>query len=301
MKIDRLMGILLYLLRYGKTSAAQLAEKYEVTARTIMRDIDTLCQAGVPITSVYGVNGGYEILDTYVLDKHLASKHDYQNILTALRSMASAYENQAIQVTIQKIELLSQNEESVLALDLGAAHENIDSNLLIQQLEKAIADKRRVAFSYTNSQNVTHDVLAEPVGVVYKWYNWYLIGYSIDHQDYRMYKLVRMEKLSVTAQAVTGAHSLKKVMDEWADTQESIEIKAVGTARIKAKCREYLNIEITKELGNGDFEFRFHAPETENFWFGALLSFGNQVQILEPQSVIDKITRICEELLKKYR
>lgn len=300
MKIDRLMGILLHLLRHGKTSAAQLAEKYEVTVRTIMRDIDTLCQAGIPIASVYGANGGYEILDTYILDKHFASDYDYQNILTALRSMASAYENKAIQETIQKIELLSGNEESVMTLDLGAAHENMGSNLLIQHLEKAIMDKRRVAFSYTNSQNVTHEVIAEPVGVIYKWYNWYLIGYSMEHHGYRMYKLVRMEQLSVTEQAIAGVHSLKKVMDEWTDTQKSIEIKAVGNAQIKAKCREYLNIEITRELGNGDFEFRFFAPETETFWFGVLLSFGNQVQILEPQSVIDKIMHICEELSERY-
>ena len=301
MKIDRLMGIILHLLRYGKTSAAQLASKFEVNTRTILRDIDTLCQAGIPITSAYGTNGGYEILDTYVLDKHLGNERDYENIISALRSMASAYENKTIQETIDKITLLAENKEAAIELDLGAAHENVDTNALINALEKAIDAKRTVQFLYTNHANASHIVSVEPVGVIYKWYNWYLIGYRTKHGDYRMYKLVRMEALLVTDQCITMKHSLSKVMEEWSDTQKMIEIRAMGVAQIKIKCREYLNIEITREFENGDFEFCLHVPENETFWFGVLLSFGNQVKVLEPQGVIDKISQVCEEVLSIYK
>lgn len=301
MKIDRLMGIILHLLKNGKTSAAQLASKFEVNTRTIMRDIDTLCQAGIPITSAYGVNGGYEILDTYVLDKHLGNERDYKNIINALRSMASAYKNKTIQETIDKITLLTENKETAIELDLGAAHENVDTNALISTLEKAVNAQRTVQFLYTNNANASHIVSVEPVGVVYKWYNWYLIGYSTKHEDYRMYKLVRMEALSVTEQSITRKHSLSKVMEEWSDTQQITEIRAIGSAQIKIKCREYLNIEITREFENGDFEFCIHVPQNETFWFGVLLSFGNKVKVLEPQSIIDKISQTCEEVLSIYR
>ena len=97
MKIDRLMSITIYLLKHGRTSAAKLAEHFEVNPRTIIRDMDTLCQAGIPISSTYGVNGGYEILDTYVMDKQLVNHHDYKYIVSALKTMASAYENTKIQ------------------------------------------------------------------------------------------------------------------------------------------------------------------------------------------------------------
>ena len=301
MKIDRLMGITLHLLKYGKTSASQLANKFEVNTRTIMRDIDTLCQAGIPITSVCGVNGGYEILETYVLDRHLANEHDYKNIICALRSMASAYENKAIQETIDKITLLVEHEEAAIELDLEVVHENVDTNYMINVLEKAINDKRTVQFLYTNNANEIHTVSVEPVGVVYKWYNWYLIGYNTKYGDYRMYKLVRMEALSVMEQGITMEHSLNKVMEEWQDTQKSIEIKAVGCAQIKAKCREYLNIKITKEFENGDFEIRLHVPENETFWFGVLLSFGKKVKVLEPQGIVNKMKQTCEEVLKIYK
>ncbi len=300
MKIDRLMGITLHLLKYGKTSSAKLADKFEVNARTVMRDIDTLCQAGVPITSTRGVNGGYEIMSTYVLDKHLASGDDYKNIISALRSMSTAYKSKTIQETIDKITLLAQDGEAAVELDLSAAHENVDTNYLISTLDGAIEDKKAVRFSYTNNANETHVVLAEPVGVVYKWYNWYLIGYCLKNKDYRMYKLVRMESLSVTDRDVTAEHSLRKVMDGWSDTQNIIEVKAVGRAQIRAKCREYLNVEITKELENGDFEFTIRVPENETFWLGVLLSFGDNVKIIEPLSVIGKITQTCEKLLDIY-
>lgn len=111
MKIDRLMGITIYLLRHGRTSAQTLSKEFEVSSRTIMRDMDTLCQAGIPIQSACGIDGGYEILDTYILEKQMADGQDYEFILTALKGLASAYADKSIQKTIDKIELLSGGEE----------------------------------------------------------------------------------------------------------------------------------------------------------------------------------------------
>lgn len=91
MKIDRLMAIAIYLLNHGKTSAQKLAEEFEVSTRTIMRDMDTLDQAGIPIQSSYGADGGYQIIDTYVMEKQLANNRDYAFIVTALKGLASAY------------------------------------------------------------------------------------------------------------------------------------------------------------------------------------------------------------------
>ena len=306
MKIDRLMGITIYLLRHGKTSAQRLAEEFEVSSRTIMRDMDTLCQAGIPIQSTCGIEGGYKILDTYILEKQMADGQDYELILTALKGLASAYADKSIQKTIDKIELLSGNGENTLNLDFSVAHENREINEKIKVLEEAVRKKRIVQIQYTNNSNEGKEVQTEPVGVVYKWYNWYLIGYSEKYMDYCMYKLVRMEQLIMTGRQNTQEHSLRKALAQMEHTegeesaQETIEIKLLGKSHIKAKCKEYLNGKVTKEYENGDFEFCFHVPEKEFFWYGVVLSFGNAAKILEPQSVAERITTTCREILEIY-
>lgn len=306
MKIDRLMGITIYLLRHGRTSAKKLSREFEVSVRTIMRDMDTLCQAGIPIQSTCGVEGGFEILDTYVMEKQMADGKDYEIILTALKGLASAYENKNIQKTIDKIGLLSGGTEHPLDLDLSVVQENSESNEKIRLLEEAVRKRQIVSFLYTNNANEEKEQQTEPVGVIYKWYNWYLIGYSEKYMDYCMYKLVRMEQLTMTEKRNTREHSMQKALEriEHAkgkeSAQETIRVKLLGKPGIKAKCKEYLKGSITKEYENGEFEFCFTVPEKEFFWYGVVLSFGNDAKILEPQRVAERIVTTCHEVLKVY-
>lgn len=124
MKIDRLMAITIYLLNQGKTSAQKLAKEFEVSARTIMRDMDALDQAGIPIQSTYGVDGGYQIVDTYVMEKQVANRSDYDFIVTALKGLASAYTNKNMEKTLNKMNSLVDNKISPISVDFGTAHEN---------------------------------------------------------------------------------------------------------------------------------------------------------------------------------
>lgn len=306
MKIDRLMGITIYLLRHGRTSAKKLSREFEVSVRTIMRDMDTLCQAGIPIQSTCGVEGGFEILDTYVMEKQMADGKDYEIILTALKGLASAYENKNIQKTIDKIGLLSGGAEHPLDLDLSVVQENSESNEKIRLLEEAVRKRQIVSFLYTNNANEEKEQQTEPVGVIYKWYNWYLIGYSEKYMDYCMYKLVRMEQLTMTGKRNTREHSMQKALERIEHAkgkeseQETIRVKLLGKPGIKAKCKEYLKGSITKEYENGEFEFCFTVPEKEFFWYGVVLSFGNDAKILEPQRVAERIVTTCHEVLKVY-
>ena len=211
MKIDRLMGIVIYLLNNGKTSAQVLAGKFEVSPRTIVRDIATLEQAGIPVVPTCGADGGYQILDTYVMDRQLADNQDYSLIYTALKGLASAYDNKDIERTINKISLMPK-KNSCVALDFSAAHENRSTNKQIQMLEDAIEKRKTVEFEYTNSEGMCKTIQTDPVGVVYKWYNWYLIGYYEKYADYCMFKLVRMQSLRMGHRDVVVQHSLHEAL-----------------------------------------------------------------------------------------
>lgn len=299
MKIDRLISIVVYLLNHGRTSAQKLAEEFEVSSRTIMRDLDSLDQAGIPIQSFYGVDGGYQIMDSYVLEKQVATSHEYDWIITALEGMASAYASKSLKQALEKVQSISRTRNAAVSVDFGIANEDGKTNEQLRLLEDAIKEKYIVRFSYTSSHNEVKAIQVEPVCLQYKWYNWYLIGYYEKYQDYCMFKLVRMESLQATDIKFTNSHDLSDI--EMKDSNDEIvHVRLYGKAVIKAKCREYLNGRITREFENGDFEFSFSVPEHETFWYGVILSFGNKAKIIEPQEIKERIIKTCKEIQMEY-
>lgn len=299
MKIDRLIGITHYLLNHGRTSAQKLAEEFGVSSRTIMRDLESLDLAGIPIQSFYGVDGGYQIMDSFVLNKQVATTREYDWMLTALKAMASAYASSTLNQALAKLQSMNHSQNIAVSMDLGVAREDDRTNELLTLLEDAIEKKRVVRFSYTNSRDEEREIQVEPVRLQYKWYNWYLIGYYEKHQDYCMFKLVRMDNLQLTDLKNTKDHCLSEVQIK--DSHENIvHIKLYGKAVIKAKCREYLNGSITREFENGDFEFCFSVPEHETFWYGVVLSFGSKAKIIEPQEIRQRIIKTCKEIQMEY-
>ncbi len=136
MKIDRLLAITMFLLNRETVSASALAERFEVSKRTIQRDIDTLNQAGIPITSVYGVEGGYEIMDGFKLTKQIAGVDDYLNIIIALKGLSTAYESQKINETLDKALYAMQGGEQQIFIDFSAAREGTLVNEYLHIIEK---------------------------------------------------------------------------------------------------------------------------------------------------------------------
>lgn len=303
MKIDRLLGITIYLLNHNRTTAQRLADRFEVSVRTIIRDIDTLCMAGIPVVSSYGVDGGYEILDTFKMEKQVAGENDYKYIISALEGFASAYDSKEIRSTLEKIELVSGGNPSDVVLDFGVLHENETINDKLSVLNRGIKERKIVQFDYTNERNIKKKFRVEAVATMYKWYSWYLIGYYSKYDDYCIFKLVRMENLSITDTENSKIHNVsevKEMLNNKKDNREYIKIKIYCCSEIKIKCQEYLNGVIEESFDNGDIIFSINVPKDEQFWFGTLISFGNKVKVLEPKEISDKICDICVEILKNY-
>lgn len=300
MKIDRLLALTIYLLNHGKTSASKLAEKFEVSQRTIMRDMDTLNQAGIPIQSTIGIDGGFQIMDTFVMEKQIASQNDYDFIVTALKGLSSAYTDKNIEKTLSKMELFIDKKHQPVRVDFSIASENPIINERLHLLEKAITQKKMVQFQYTNSKDEQKQILVEPVGVEFKWYSWYLVGYYEKHQDYCKFKIIRMQDLIITGLTNTIKHEKTDINLEKKHMRQTITIKFYGESKVKIRCKEYLNGEITKEYENGDFEFSFTVPEDETYWYGVILSLGSNIRILEPQRLIERILQTCNRLIEEY-
>ena len=306
MKIDRLLGITIYLLNHEKATATLLAEKYEVSIRTIQRDINTLCLAGIPVISTFGVEGGYQILDTFKMERQIASKEDYSFILAALRGFHSAYESRKLGETIEKIQAITlpNSEHASIILDFGVLKEKQNINAYLITLEKAIVENKTVKVTYTNAADQLGTYEIEPVAVVYKWFNWYLVGYSLEKEDYRLYKLLRMEHLYITENNQVKKHdSVENILayKEKSDTRKYINIQLKCNRLVKMKVLEYLNGKVEMELEDGTCIVDLCIPEDEHFWFGTLLALGDEVEVIHPREVQEKLRDKCLDILKLYK
>lgn len=239
-------------------------------------------------------------MEGYVLEKQAATNQEYDWIVTALKGMASAYASKNLEQTLAKLDSLKKREENRISVDFSVAREDEKINGQLKLLEEAIEKGHIVQFVYTNSHDEMREMQVEPVQLQYKWYNWYLIGYYEKYQDYCMFKLVRMDALKMTERKNTKVHNLSEI-SKMEDKSPIVNVRLRGKANLKSKCREYLNGQITKEFENGDFEFCFSVPEHEIFWFGVILSFGNQVKILEPRKIRERILQTCMEIQMVYK
>lgn len=301
MKIDRLYAITVYLLNHGKVPASELAKKFEVSVRTVQRDIDTLCQAGIPVGAETGAAGGYYLTDTFRMDRHTATQEDYSFILTALKGFSSAINNPKIDATLEKLSALARDKDDSIILDFSVLREGDET--LLQTLQTAIRTKHPVSFTYTNADDITCTHTVEPIAIVYRWYAWYLLAYSTVKNDYRTYKLVRMRNLKIMDTLFTKEHDSAEAILRENDKKSPRPCTAV-TVRCKPKARakaiEYLDGKITCEYENGECDMTLYVIENEHLWFGTLLSLGSGIEIIEPENIRMRVLEAAKEIVSLY-
>ena len=302
MKIERLYAITVYLLNHGRTSANELAKYFEVSVRTIQRDIDSLCLAGIPIISVTGATGGYEISSQFKFDKHLATSNDYSYILTALKGLVSATNDQNAKHTLEKISHIFKQNNMNIILDFSVLREGEQATL--QTLQTAIAQKRMVDFIYTNNNNETRVHSVEPIAVLYRWYAWYLLAYSKIKNDYRTYKFVRMRDLKITDIPFTKEHdapeSILKKSDK-TDCRQYIDVIVKCKEKARARVQEYLKGSVIESLSDGNTFMKLTVVENEQFWIGTLLSLGDDVEVIAPKEIRKRLFKVASKIVSLYK
>lgn len=301
MKIDRLYAITVYLLNHGKTSASELSKKFEVSVRTVQRDVDALCKAGIPIAAETGTSGGYFLTDTFRMDEHTATQQDYSFILTALKGLSSAMNNPKIDATLEKLSSLTKDKNEDIILDFSVLREGNDK--LLQIFQSAIRTRHPVKFTYTNTDNVTRIHTVEPIAVVYRWYAWYLLAYSTIKEDYRTYKLIRISNTEIVNTSFTKEHgSAETILRENASINPQTYMKVTVRCKpeARAKAVEYLNGEITYEYDNGACNMVLNVIENEHLWFGTLLSLGDGIEIVEPKHIRERVLAAAQKIVSLY-
>ena len=306
MKTNRLLSIVIYLLNHDTVSAAKLAERFEVSRRTILRDIEQISMAGIPIQSLPGVNGGYSIMEGYKLEGRLINNEERETIVTALKVFMCAYDNKKYNEVLEKISSIfpGQEKQQHIFLDFGASGENNELQEKLKFIEKAIIDKYAMGISYVNAIGGASNRIIEPLALNYRWYAWYLLAFCTVKQDYRIFKLSRVSELERTKTAFSKEHGNPALLLEQAfkgDTRGRMNVVLLCKGCVKTQVREYLGGSIVETFENGDFVLRMNVINDERGWYAMLLSFGSMVKVLEPNELKIRLSETAENILLTYK
>lgn len=297
MQESRLFKIVYHLLDKGQTTAPELAEKFEVSVRTIYRDIDALSGAGIPIYSETGRNGGIHLMNDFVLDKVVLSKEEKQEILTALQSINST-KNISSHQTLQKLSaIFNLNSDNWLEVDFSRWGNKGTDNEKFELLKSAVVHQKCVKITYANSYGEIYERIVQPLKMSYKSMSWYLKACCTEKQDYRIFKLTRIIDFQVLSDGF-----LKSSFPELDEISSQTYNKIVLHFPRNMSYRVYDEFDKTQisKKENGDLIVSVEMPEDE-WLIGYLLSFGTQVDIIEPVYLQDIVAEQAKKIYEKYK
>ncbi len=300
MKIDRLIGILSVLLQEEKTTAPALAERFEVSKRTINRDIEDLCKAGIPIRTRQGTGGGISIMDGYRMDRTLLTSKDMQMILAGLRSLDSVSGSSYYRQLMEKIQAGSSKfvsgRDSIL-IDLSSWYRD-SLEPKIGTIQNAIEDRHLVTFCYYAPSGESERTV-EPYYLVFRWSSWYLWGWCRDRKDYRLFKLNRMDHVCKSEEVFICREAPMPDLSNEKFFPGKIAVKALFAPDMKWRLVEDFGPDCFTENDDGKLLFTANYTDMENLvtW---LLTYADKAEVLEPREAREKIAQIARNMVRIY-
>ena len=313
MQESRLFKIVYYLLDRGQATAPELAEKFEVSVRTIYRDIDALSGAGIPVYAEAGRNGGIHLMNDFVLDKAVLSEAEKQEILTALQSINAAQNIGGSQILQKLSAIFRLDSENWLEVDFSRWGDTGADNEKFELLKSAVIRCKSIKIRYAGSDESISERTVQPLKLVYKSKAWYLKGFCTERQDWRTFKLNRILDLEILDESFQ-----RSKFSEPEDTSGGgYTLRAPHTGHSAAPKRYHqITLRFPREMAyrvydefdktqvrrleNGDLIASAKMPE--DAWLtGYLLSFGTQVDILSPAYLKETIAKEAKLIYEKNK
>ena len=297
MKIDRLIGIITILLQKDQVTAPELAERFEVSRRTINRDIEDICQAGIPLVTTQGYGGGISIADGFKMDHTLLTQEELQLVFSGLKGLDSISEKAHSPLLAEKLSAGTADLAGSFNIDL-ASHYKDTLSQKIGAIKGAIQNRHLLSFCYYYEKGKSRRTI-EPYQLIFKWSAWYAWGYCLGRQDFRLFKLNRLWDLE------TGTDSF--VPRDLPDL-ELDQYFSAGGIHLKALFEENQKYRLIEEYGPDCFQIGpkgrllferdFVSFVNLREW---VLSFGSQVEVLEPERLRADLRRQAEKMLEIYQ
>lgn len=298
MQTGRLFELLYLLLERGSITAAELAEHFEVSTRTIYRDIDLLSGAGVPVFANRGKGGGIQLMKGYVLDRSLLTPGQQDEILFALQSLQATHAIETGELLSRLRGLFCRGQEDWIEVDFSSWGSVPEEREKFNLLKTGILERRPVAFDYHSNIGETSERQVEPMKLCYKSGGWYLQGFCRLRQAARTFKICRMEQVRLL-EGRFEKREMPPVDLPWpamGDIQQvQLRFEAAATHRV---CDEFGRCPIRREK-DGRLTVTAFFPDDE--WpVSYLLSFGALVQVLSPEALRQAVREKAMEVARFY-
>jgi len=307
-KLERLIAIIMMLLNKDQVNAKELAAIFEVSKRTIYRDIDTINQAGIPIVSFMGAEGGFGILDTYKINKNFFDELELGTLIQTLKNLNNTVHNSKYTLTLEKLETLQSKTSKAQPLqipvniDFTSWNSNNTDKEKVKFLTASINDKKVLTFDYINGNGEYTHRRIEPLSLLLKDFSWYLHGYCLDKDDFRLFKLKRMRNVKSTNTSFSRSAVPVEALDylpDWYQSSEVIDIVLEFDAPVLAKIVDSFNEEQIQLRADHSGTVHFTAP-FNNWLFELILGFGYFVKVLSPVLLQEEIRQQAGKLLSLY-
>ena len=297
MKMERLIGILSILLQRDKVTAPELAEQFEVSRRTIQRDIESLCQAGIPIATAQGTGGGISILEGYRVDRTVLTTPEMQAILAGLQSLDSVSGTRRYAQLMKKLSAGSGGRDSHILIDLSSWYKTSLSPK-IEAIHSAIRQHQTIRFTYFSPRETALRTI-EPYDLVFQWSSWYVWGWCQTRQDFRLFKLNRMTDL-VPGEPFTPRPAPPPDLS----AERIFPAKYQVTVLFDPACRwrlveEYGPDSFTAQP-DGRLRFTWGFPDADSV-LSWVLTFGEGAELTEPEELRLRLAALTATLVRRYQ
>lgn len=297
MKESRLFKIVYFILEKGRVTAPELAEKFEVSVRTIYRDIDVISSVGIPIYVTTGRNGGIQILDNYVIDKAFFSDKEKQDILFALQSLSVITNTYEKELLTKLSALFNTQSENLYEVDFSRWGSRAQDNEKFMLLKKAAITHKVVTIVYVSTYAKKTTRKIHPLKLYYKSKEWYVKAYCTDKNDFRLFKINRI----IDCKLLNEDFIPVEFPDSYTEGQNSYNkiVLRVPKEMAYRVYDEFEHDELT-EQENGDFIVMAYMPE-DAWLIGYLLSFGSYIEVLEPAYLRKVLFEQAKKIYEKYK
>ena len=303
MKIYRLLSILTTLLNKDLVSAKDLSEKNEVSVKTIQRDIEALNMAGIPVFSEKGMKGGYGILDSYKLETKLLSNYEIGILYSMLDGLRVIYDNKKLENLWEKFEYAldssSENNQIQVKVDLSPWNNDETVSKKVNILSDAIMSKSIVKIEYYNLKGQFSIRNIEPYEMRMKNGRWYVSAYCLNKNDFRNFKVNRIKEIEKTTQTFVK-RDFSVVDHEETINQDSIQKVLRFKKETYSRIVDIFNVEEITEM-NEEHIYITTYTRSDSWLLAMILSFGSQVEVLEPLSLINTVKENIKKMNNLYK
>lgn len=303
MQINRLFEIIYLLLDRRQITASELAEHFEVSSRTIYRDIETLSQAGIPVYAMKGKGGGIRLTENFILNKSVLTEEERKKILQSLHGMNAVHMEETEPVLSKLSALFGGEREDWIEIEFSSWNADDYISRRFRLFKEAIFSRTIVEFAYSGANGISSIRRVEPVKLVFRANSWYLYAWCLEKKAFRFFKLARMDNEVITDTHFAG----RRLQETWKEPENGkniyedklVHVTALISAGKAYRILEEIDRKSVQRLEDGSYKVTFVMPE-DDWLYQYLMTYGADIKVLEPERIRNKLTEELRKALNNY-